>query len=248
MTIFQLKNGVALLGGFAGVAAIDPNARDPQRYETILSGDLHGNDVDLWEPGSPVYEFLQSDNSPSVIQSMSTDATAVLDGFVVESAVQSSFLNQGGSPRIANCVFRKGSGVAFRCEGGQPTLVNCVFQENGSPKSSGSAITAVNARLTLKNCRFLGNSAAREGGAICGTGSDLALTGCIFERNAALAGGAIHQTAGTLTLVDCAFEGNAAQEGGAVAFAVERASMIRCVFKDNWAITWGGALENGGAP
>lgn len=246
--VFQLKSGVALLGGFAGVGAEDPNARDTQRYETVLSGDLHGNDVDLWGPGSPVYEFLQSDNSLVVIQSTAADATAVLDGFVVESAVQSSFLNQGGSPRLANCVFQKGSGVALRCEGGQPTLVNCVFQENGSAKSSAGAISALNAQLTLKNCRFLGNSAAREGGAICGMGSDLALTGCTFERNAAYAGGAIHQTAGALTLADCMFEGNAAQEGGAVAFAVERAEMTRCVFKDNWAIAWGGALENGGAP
>jgi predicted outer membrane repeat protein len=246
--VFQLKSGVALLGGFAGVGAPDPNARDVERHESILSGDLHGNDVELWGPGSPVYEFLQSDNSLYVIQSTATDATAVLDGFVVESAVQSSFLNQGGSPRIANCIFQKGSGVALRCEGGQPTLVNCVFQENGSAKSSGSAITAMNSRLTLKNCRFLGNSAGHEGGAIYGMSSDFSLTGCTFERNAAYAGGAIHQTAGTLTLVDCTFEGNAAQEGGAVAFAVEKAAMTRCVFKDNWAITWGGALENGGAP
>ncbi|MCX5647307.1 MAG: hypothetical protein NTZ17_21900 [Phycisphaerae bacterium] len=36
VAIFQLKNGVAILGGFAGVGAEDPNARDTQRYETVL--------------------------------------------------------------------------------------------------------------------------------------------------------------------------------------------------------------------
>ena len=100
----------------------------------------------------------------------------------------------------------------------------------------------------MTNCRFLGNWAAREGGAIFGLSSDLTLTRCTFEMNAAYWGGAIHQTAGALTLVDCTFEENAAQEGGAIAFAVEKASMTRCVFKKNWALTLGGALENGGAP
>jgi predicted outer membrane repeat protein len=245
---FQLKNGVALLGGFVGPGAVDPNARDPEKYETVLSGDLLGNDVDSWGVQSPVHEFLQSDNSLNVVQSVATDATAVLDGFVLVSAVNSACLNQGGSPRIANCVFRKGSGGALRCEGGQPTLSNCVFQENSTTNSAGGAIYATSARLTLTKCRFRGNWAAREGGAIYGTSSDLTLTGCTFEMNSGLAGGAIHQTAGVLTLTDCTFESNAAQEGGAVAFAVEKASMIRCLFKQNWAFTSGGALENGGAP
>ena len=110
--VFSLKNGVAILGGFAGVGAVDPNARDTARHETVLSGDLRGNDVDLWEPGSPMYESLHSDNSLHVVQSIATDATAVLDGFVITSATNSNVFNQGGSPRIANCVLRKGSGGA----------------------------------------------------------------------------------------------------------------------------------------
>lgn len=247
LEVFRLKNGVALIGGFAGLGAVDPNERDPQRCETVLSGDLRGNDVGLWGPQSPVHEFLQSDNSLYVVQSIATDATAALDGFVIESAANSGFFNQGGNPRIANCVFRKGSGGALRCESGQPTLTNCVFQENSSA-NTGGAIYATSARLTLTKCRFLGNWAAREGGAIYGTSSNLTLTDCTFELNSGLSGGAIHQTAGVLTLMDCTFEGNAAQEGGAVAFAVEKASMTRCLFKQNWAFTLGGALENGGAP
>jgi predicted outer membrane repeat protein len=247
VAIFQLKNGVALLGGFAGVGAEDPNARDPQQYETVLSGDLHGNDVDLWGPGNPMYESLRADNSRHVVQSIGTDATAVLDGFVVESAVDSCLFNQGGSPSIANCVFRKGStansGGALRCDGGQPTLTNCVFQENSSTKSDGGAIEAKGARLTLTNCRFLGNWASGQGGAICGTDVDLTLTGCTFMRNAGSLGGAIEHTSGTLMLADCTFEGNAAQEGGAAAVAVEAASLTRCIFKRNWATHRGGAVE-----
>ena len=47
---FQLKNGVTLKGGYAGLGEPDPNARDIQLYETILSGDLNGNDVDVPDP------------------------------------------------------------------------------------------------------------------------------------------------------------------------------------------------------
>ncbi len=245
---FSLKSGVAILGGFAGLGAIDPNARDTQRHETILSGDLRGNDVDLWGPEAPVYEFYRGDNSLYVVGCPKTDTAAVLDGVTIESAVQSGFFDQGGSPRLTNCVFRKNSGRALLCEGGQPVLTNCVFEGNIASKYDGGAIRATGARLTLTDCRFLGNSSLAEGGALCAARSDLVLTGCTFEMNAATWGGAIHQTAGTLTLADCTFVGNAAQKGGAAAFAVEEASMARCVFQRNWATTWGGAVENGGSP
>ena len=253
---FQLKNGVTLRGGFAGLGAEDPNARDMEQYRTILSGDLRGNDVDLmlWGPGSPLYEALLEDNSLNVVQSLNTDATAGLDGFVVESAVDSGLFNQGGSPTIANCVFQNCTAAKFggglRCEKGQPTLSNCVFQTNHVARSftRGGAVYAQGARLTLSDCCFLGNWAAGEGGAIYSIDSDLILTRCTFETNGAQEGGAIHQTAGTLTLVECIFEANGANSGGAVAFAVEAASMTRCVFRRNWAVLAGGALENGESP
>ena len=47
-TTFQLINGVALRGGFAGFGEIDPDARDIESYETILSGDLNGDDSVLF--------------------------------------------------------------------------------------------------------------------------------------------------------------------------------------------------------
>ena len=53
---FQLISGVAIYGGYAGFGAPDPNARDIERYETILSGDINDS---------------------------GTGATAVLDGFTI---------------------------------------------------------------------------------------------------------------------------------------------------------------------
>jgi hypothetical protein len=44
---FNLINGVALRGGYAGVTEVDPNKRDIDLYKTILSGDLNDNDVEV---------------------------------------------------------------------------------------------------------------------------------------------------------------------------------------------------------
>ena len=47
---FQLINGVTIKGGYAGEGTPDPNARDIELYETILTGDLNGDDIELTNP------------------------------------------------------------------------------------------------------------------------------------------------------------------------------------------------------
>ena len=49
---FTLAGGVVHLGGYAGYGATDPDARDVELYETILTGDLNGDD----EPDFVNYE------------------------------------------------------------------------------------------------------------------------------------------------------------------------------------------------
>jgi hypothetical protein len=71
---FQLTNGAAIYGGFphgGGVWA----ERDPNAYETILSGDLSGDD-------GP--NFLNTgENSFHVVTSTGTDANTTLDGLTI---------------------------------------------------------------------------------------------------------------------------------------------------------------------
>ncbi len=47
---FALQNGLSLLGSYPGCGAIDPDSRDPALFNTILSGDLNGDD-DRTPPG-----------------------------------------------------------------------------------------------------------------------------------------------------------------------------------------------------
>jgi predicted outer membrane repeat protein len=255
---FEIAEGVTIQGGFAGLGAEDPNGRDVGQYETVLSGDLSANDVVGWGLGHPLYESLHSDNrgyvvwSSYAIRGSDTIAVPRLDGFVIESAIQSALYNVGGSLCVANCTFRRNSsqetsGSAILCLGGELILSNCVFEDNTSA-ISGGAIYASDAVLTLSDCRFVNNWTPTVGGAVHAVGSSVVLTGCTFRQNAAGQGGAICQQQGTLTLADCEFEANmAGRQGGAVDLADQQnASMTRCAFRNNSMAQWGGAIMNKG--
>ena len=72
---FQLIDGLALKGGYAGSGQVNPDDRNINLYETILSGDLNGDD----EPG-----FINNyENSYHVVTSDRVGPTAVLDGFTI---------------------------------------------------------------------------------------------------------------------------------------------------------------------
>jgi hypothetical protein len=60
---FNLKNGVTIKGGYAGVGRPNPNARNIGLYETILSGDLAGNDVPVADP-SKVEQVISTKFTP----------------------------------------------------------------------------------------------------------------------------------------------------------------------------------------
>jgi len=72
---FQLKSGVAVRGGYAGNSEDDPDVRDIEEYETILSGDLNGDDgADFQNNG---------ENSYHVITGSGADQTGVVEGVTI---------------------------------------------------------------------------------------------------------------------------------------------------------------------
>jgi hypothetical protein len=80
---FQLINGVAIRGGFAGDGTIEPDARSIEVYETILSGDLAGDDADVYDLDKFSDHPTRAENSHNVVCGNDTDQTAVLDGVTV---------------------------------------------------------------------------------------------------------------------------------------------------------------------
>lgn len=173
---FQLINGIAIKGGYAGSGEPDPNARDIGEYETILNGDLAGNDG----PG----EWENNDeNSYHVVIGSGTDANAILDGFTVTagnadgpddpSRSGGGMYNYYASPTVTNCTFsgNLALGGAYDSDSGgmynhsgSPTVVNCTFNENSGWNGGGMYNVYCSTGPKLTNCTFTSNSASSWGG------------------------------------------------------------------------------------
>ncbi|MGD8451285.1 MAG: hypothetical protein PVJ57_05650 [Phycisphaerae bacterium] len=141
---FQLRSGVAIFGGYAGLANPNaPNRRDPAQYPTVLSGDLASDD----EPG-----FVHcGENAYHVVNASGVDATAVLDGVTVRGGYA-----HGLSPHHA--------GGGLYIVGGAPTLNHCLIAGN-SASSGGAIYNWLASYLTLAGCTFVANDAP-EGRAV----------------------------------------------------------------------------------
>jgi len=112
--IFKLKKGVAIKGGYAGFGEADPNARNTSEYETILSGDLNGDDIKVDDPCDLLTESTRAENSHHVLVGFETDETAILDGFTITGGNANEYPgnsgggmhNNNGNPTVRNCIFR----------------------------------------------------------------------------------------------------------------------------------------------
>ncbi|MEI8374410.1 MAG: hypothetical protein WCJ35_16420 [Planctomycetota bacterium] len=155
---FVLKNGVSIYGGYAGVGAPEPNARNVISYPSILSGDIG------------IVGFT-ADNSYHVVVGSNTNSTAVLDGFTITSGIadgspQNDFgggmYNSGGSPTLTNCMFTANSathGGGLYNSSSSPTLTNCTFTANSASNEGGGLFNYYLSSPTLTNCTFTANSA-----------------------------------------------------------------------------------------
>jgi len=187
---FQLINGVAIYGGFPPGGG-NWEDRDPIAYETILSGDLAGDDAPVTDPGDLPSEPTRAENSYHVVTGSGTDATAVLDGFTITAgnANGSDTYDQGGgmysswksSPTLTNCTF---SGNAA---GADP--ITTAGDDGGGMYSLGDP--------TLTNCMFSGNAARDDGGGMCSRVGSPTLTNCTFSGNSAQSGAGMYYRSGS---------------------------------------------------
>ena len=64
---FSLINGISLMGGYAGYGEPNPDIRDIGLYETVLSGDLDGNDVQVLDLYDLLDEPTRGENCYNVV-------------------------------------------------------------------------------------------------------------------------------------------------------------------------------------
>jgi len=227
---FRLINGVTLRGGYAGWGEPDPDARDVNEYQTVLSGDLGGNDVGVSDAAKLLSEPSREDNCYHVVTAHETDETAVLDGFTIT----------GGNANRGYWVAYYGGGITADSAG--LTLLNCKIEGNVAAQGGGLHIGSGGAKVSA--CRLSGNAAVHAGGMING-GRATRLTDCAFIENYAdTSGGATVCTDATFTR--CSFVRNRAgvSTGGAVSNDCSAPKFDHCTFIENTAPYAGGAIRN----
>ena len=189
---FQLKNGVAVYGGFAGTESARGD-RNPATNVTILSGDIDGDDSQ-----TPIITNLttvtgNTTNSYHVVKGVNN---ATLDGFTVTA---------GNSNDAGGGMYNDSS---------NPTVTNVTFRGN-SASNSGGGMYNTGSSPTLTNVTFSGNSASNSGGGMYNTGSSPTLTNVTFTDNSATVGGGMYNISGSNpTLTNVTFGGNSASNTG----------------------------------
>lgn len=242
---FQLKHGVGIYGGFAGIETKrDQRSSDPNL--TILSGDINGDDTDV--VGWMVPERF--DNSYHVFyhpDGLNLDAAAILDGFTIKD----------GNPRVSYGTDYHCGGGMFNGDGNCPTINNCIFKHNAAVYGAGM----YNAKLsspTITRCIFMENAAGSKivqneggyGGGLYANSTNAIISDCAFVNNTAISQGAGILCQGQAILTRCTFQGNSSDKGGGLFLISSGATAITdCVFQENTAGRDGGGIySEGGSP
>ncbi|MHC4087153.1 MAG: right-handed parallel beta-helix repeat-containing protein [Planctomycetota bacterium] len=245
---FQLVGGVEIKGGYAGFGEADPNMRDIQIFETILSGDLRGDDQIEDFP----YNAQNSENSYHVVTNTDINETVVIDGLTItggnsNGGCKSDCSRGGGIYNNADLVLRdcmikynyaKYGGGGIYNQQSSLVLTNCIFNKNiGSlyDDGDGGGICNMDGNLTLNNCEFIENSADGYGSGIYNYQGSARITNCIFIKNSRDGNGSgIFNRYSEIEIYNCTFTEN---KGVGIANVESDQAIIvnNCSFIGNWA-------------
>ena len=213
---FQLKNNVALYGGFAGVET-ERAQRDWSVNSTILSGDLNGDDNSNLKYDEPT----RAENSYNVVIGITG---AVLDGFTITAGNANSTLaryslgggmyNDGSRPMLANLIFTANTayqGGGMYNNNSSPTLTKVSFSTN-TANQGGGIYNNLSSSPILTDIT-LNTNTANQGGGMYNKSSHPILNKITFNANTANQGGGIYDKSSSPVLTNSTFFGNSANQG-----------------------------------
>lgn len=246
---FRLKNGVGIYGGFNGTET-DLSQRDPVAHETVLSGDLQGDDAPDFQGNS--------ENSYNVVTGSGTNSTAVLDGVTITggNANGSGLPTNGGgglaiitgNPSITSCkiIANYGSlyGGGVYIAGGNPTINYCIFIDNWCGRYGGGVYTRQSDSV-FTDCTFIGNRSEVYGGGMWNQNGSPTFTNCTIRNNHAEYGGGVSNFEnGNPILLNCICSLNSAFGGGGIYNSGSSPELVNCLIHANSASNLGGAMRN----
>ena len=238
---FDLVNGVEMYGGFP--AGGGPTvARRPLVFETILCGDLEGDDIPVADPRIMCDEasLVFQDNSYHVVTALNVDPNARLDGFIITAG------NANGTPPVQ----QKGGGMYCASDDpAQPHIYGCRFIGNAA--IWGGGLYNEDASTTVACCAFRGNGAVNYGGGVYNINffnSGPAYANCTFSFNVTSGrGGGICNVSSDCSYVNCLVNANFAEDRGGGAYNMYQGctpDYINCTFICNEALIEGGAMRD----
>lgn len=221
---FQLIDGVDVYGGFAGdetPGVFDLDDRDLTAHETLLTGDLAGDDND----NITYSETTRAENAIHVVLGA---VNARLDGFTIT----------GGNANLDNEARHGGGMYNEFCN---VSVSQCSFVANTA--RNGGGLFNYDACATIEQCSFYNNQ-ADNGGGIQNELGNPTVSDCLFIANQATFGGGLRNYNSNLLATGCTFRWNAGTIGGAVSsWAIaNRPTFVNCRFLANQATSWGGAV------
>ena len=256
---FQLLDGVALRGGHAGRGATDPDERHIEVYETILSGDVNGDD----DPGGtggtggtggdccdehPTPGCVDTDCEAAVCHVFDICCSDEWFSFCAQLAEE--FCCELCSENITECENSyhvvTGSNVDETA-----VLDGCTIRAgNANDGEAGAGAYIIGGSPTFSNCRFTENSTYSIGGAsFIQDNARPVFSRCTFSFNRAHQGGAVATGLADPRFEKCAFVANSATgAGGGIESQGGSLSLIDSIFSMNTAPQGGGIeVSNGDA-
>jgi len=230
---FLITPGTDLCGGFSGVES-ERNGRQGSAHQTILSGDLDGDDAGAGPMWPPASQYLD-DNAYHVvtISGPRGAASIMIEGFTITggnadglgqniSSKGGGVVNNGPSAIMEFCAIERNiarSAAGGMLNAGDMSISHCGFFCNRTVSGSGGGLFNDRCRPKIDGCVFDGNSANEgDGGGMYNRQSDPIITNSVVVSNvAARRAGGICNDRSSPQVINCTFFGNNAQiEGGAI--------------------------------
>ncbi|MBE0661051.1 MAG: T9SS type A sorting domain-containing protein [Bacteroidales bacterium] len=267
---FCMIEGVAIYGGFAGTETDVSQRTDfgmGGANETILSGDLNGNDV-VTGSGATLSITNNSENCYHVFyhpDGYVLTNTALLDGFTIKGGnanVSGPHDRAGGmysynsAPIITNVTFLNN---AAKYGGGMwiyqnaPTLTNVTFLSNYATNNCGGLFNQSTSNQSITGAIFQSNYSLERGGGMVNNNSSPTITNIVFRMNyAGIDGGGMYNySSSSPTITNAVFLSNSSNYGGALySYDYSHPVVTNATFSKNNAGIRGGGIyiwSNGSA-